>query len=87
MCDDALASFDKTSGAKMTQQNINDIVNAMGQMNRGVNREHINSYLKKPYYLERWQKSIPEKGEKLVDVTANVAFEQDLALQRMSAEE
>ena len=88
LCDDALASFDKTSGAKMTQQNINDIVNAMGQMNRGVNREHINSYLKKPeYYRERWQKLIPEKGENLVDVTANVAFEQDLALQRMSAEE
>ena len=88
LCDDALASFDKTSGAKMTQQNINDIVNAMGQMNRGVNREHINSYLKKPeYYLERWQSLIPEKGKKLVDVSANVAFEQDLALQRMSAAE
>ena len=57
-------------------------------MNRGVNREHINSYLKKPeYYLERLQSLIPAKGKKLVDVSANVAFEQDLALQRMSAAE
>lgn len=88
LCDDALASFDKTSGTKMTKQNINDIVNAMGQMNRGVNREHINAFLKKPeYYLERWQNLIPEKGKKLVDVSANVAFEQDIALQRSSAAE
>ncbi|MEM6339000.1 MAG: Sca4 family protein, partial [Pseudomonadota bacterium] len=88
LCDDALASFDETSGAKMTHQNLQDVVNAMAQMSRGVNREHINSYLKKPeYYSERWQKLIPEKGKNLIDVTANVAFEQDLALQRISAEE
>ncbi|MEM6339366.1 MAG: hypothetical protein AAF673_05545, partial [Pseudomonadota bacterium] len=55
LCDDALASFDETSGAKMTHQNLQDVVNAMAQMSRGVNREHINSYLKKPeYYSERW---------------------------------
>ncbi len=81
LCDNAVARFDGTSGAKMTDKDISNIIMSISHMSKGVNREFVD------YFLKQWQKLIPEKGKKLVDVSNTVAFSQDLALQRQSAEE
>ena len=88
LCDDAIASFDRVSGTKMTNESRDDVSRAIGAMLLAVNPDHIKFYLDRPdEFLDKWKKLIPQKGQKLIDVPQDIAFQLDLDAQRESASE